>query len=219
MDLTSLLTARHSCRAFLPDPVPEETIRAVLSLAQRTPSWRNTQAWQVHLVSGGALDRFSRHLLDHVDTGEVRADLGLPAYTPVHDQRVVEAERGLHDLLGIAPDDEPAREQQARENFRFYGAPHTAVLTTDRDLGAYGVFDCGGYATTWLLAAQEHGLGAIVQGVIAMYSDAVRSWLDLSDDRLVVAAISFGYADSDHPANHHRTTRADLDTVVHRIDS
>ena len=79
-------------------------------------------------------------------------------------------------------------------NFSFFGAPHVAVISCDRDLGTYGAVDCGGYVGTRLLAAQSLGLGAIAQGAVAMHSDFVRSWLGLSDDRLIVCAVSLGYA-------------------------
>src|SRR3546814_17682402 len=60
--LERLLATRHSCRAFLPDRVPQPTIDAILALAQRTASWSHAQPWQVIVASGAATDRF-RHAL------------------------------------------------------------------------------------------------------------------------------------------------------------
>ena len=40
--LEELLNERYSVRAFRPDPVPQETIEHVLSVAQRTASWCNS---------------------------------------------------------------------------------------------------------------------------------------------------------------------------------
>ncbi len=79
--------------------------------------------------------------------------------------------------------------------------------------------DCGAYVGTLVLAAQSAGLGVIAQGAVAMRSDFVRRWLGLGDDRLVVCAVSSGSADDADPVNRFRTTRADLDAVVHRVDS
>ena len=42
----------------------------------------------------------------------------------------------------------------------------------------------------------------------------VRAQLDLPEDRDILCAISFGYADLDHSANKFRTHRAGLDEVV-----
>ena len=39
------ITSRRSIRAFLPEPVPRETIEAILQVAARAPSGTNTQPW------------------------------------------------------------------------------------------------------------------------------------------------------------------------------
>ena len=54
--LEDWLLARHSCRAFQPQPVPRVTIERILSLAQRTASWCNCQPWQVAITEGAELD-------------------------------------------------------------------------------------------------------------------------------------------------------------------
>lgn len=214
-----MLAARYSCRAFRDEPVADETVDRLLAMAQRTPSWCNTQPWQVYLLSGEATTRFAKELGEHVATHEQVADLGLPAYEGVYAERRRESGYGLYSALGIERSDREARALQMFKNFSFFGAPHCAVITTDRDLGVYGAVDCGGYVNTLMLGAQALGLGVIAQGAIAMYSDFVRTWLDLPEDRLVVCAVSFGYADESDPVNDFRTTRAALDSVVHRLDS
>lgn len=212
----SLLAERYSCRAFLPDPVPDEIIDRLFTAAQRTASWCNTQPWQVHLLGGEAISRFSEELTEHVLTHDQSADHGLPEYEDTYLERRRESGFGLYSALGIERSDREARGLQMLKNFSFFGAPHSAIITTDRALGTYGAIDCGGYVSTLLLTAQALGLGSIAQAAIAMYSDFVRDWLDLTDDRLVVCAVSVGYADPDHPANAFRTTRADIPSVVHR---
>jgi len=39
--------------------------------------------------------------------------------------------------------DREASKRQTLENFRMFGAPHVAIITTERKLGTYGVLDCG----------------------------------------------------------------------------
>ena len=58
--LEELLNERYSVRAFLPQPVPRETIDHVLTVAQRTASWCNSQPWQVLIASGEAKERFRK---------------------------------------------------------------------------------------------------------------------------------------------------------------
>ena len=57
---TTAITSRRSIRAFLPTPVPRETIEAILAVAARAPSGTNTQPWKVYVLTGDALKSLSR---------------------------------------------------------------------------------------------------------------------------------------------------------------
>ena len=61
---TDLLQARYSCRAFLSDPLPEETITQIVSAARHVPSWCNAQPWQVTVTRGAGTDAFRAALLE-----------------------------------------------------------------------------------------------------------------------------------------------------------
>ena len=218
MELEQVLAERYSCRAFLPDEVPAQTLERLFELAQRTPSWCNSQPWQVHLVSGPAIERFAKTMTDHVLANPQTSDLEMPTgYSGVYAERRRESGYGLYAALGIERDDKLGRGAQALLNYSFFGAPHVAVVTTDREQGVYGAIDCGGYVTTLVLAAQALGLGAVPQAAIAMFSDCVREFLDLPEDRLVVCAVSLGHADEAHPANAFRTSRAPVGDVVTHV--
>jgi len=209
--LRSLLDVRHSCRAFRPDPVPEPLVRSVLETAQRSPSWCNTQPWHTIVTGGEQTEAFRSHLAQRVLQGAGRYDIDPPSrYEGVYRERRRAAGFALYDSVGVAHDDVEGRLRQALENYRFFGAPHVAIITSAAELGPYGYVDCGGYVATFLLAAQSHGLATVAQASVAAYSDAVREFLDLPVDRHVVCAISFGYAESAHPANGFRTVRAEL---------
>src|SRR5690606_15844239 len=177
--LSDLLASRHSARAFTDAPVPREVIDQVLAKAQRSPSWCNTQPWQVHVLSGAARDRFSKALSDAVLTQPQSADLGLPTYAGISAERRRESGYALYEALGIERADRDARAMQSFKNFSFFGAPHVLVLTTEAELGTYGVLDCGGWITVLTLLLAEAGIGSIAQGAVAMYSDTVRDFLDL----------------------------------------
>ncbi|MDQ1240594.1 MAG: hypothetical protein QG577_2780, partial [Thermodesulfobacteriota bacterium] len=45
MKLEDAVKSRRSTRAFLPKPVPRETITKIVRLARWAPSWGNTQPW------------------------------------------------------------------------------------------------------------------------------------------------------------------------------
>ncbi|WP_205963433.1 nitroreductase [Roseicella aquatilis] len=214
--LEALLRRRFSCRAFRPEPVPRPVIERILDMAQRTASWTNSQPWQVELLGGAALERFRAALHAHAASGATPTpDIPFPReYRGVYRDRRRETGFGLYAALGIARDDQAARARQALENYRFFGAPHLALVTTDEALGTYGAIDCGGYVSTFMLTAEALGVASIAQAAIAGHAGFVRAQLGLPADRQLVCGIAFGFADPAHPANAFRTGRAGLDQAV-----
>src|SRR5260221_11996158 len=67
--LEELLGERYSVRAFLPQPVPSETIERVLVSAQRTASWCNRQPWPGLIASGGAKEPFRKAIYSEAAAG------------------------------------------------------------------------------------------------------------------------------------------------------
>lgn len=213
--LDEILDNRFSCRSFTSDPVPQETLEAIFASAQRTASWCNSQAWQVDLLTGASRDALSKRLVDHVATSGQVTDVPWPGpYEGAYRDRRYECAAALYESIGIARDDKMGRLGQMLENFRFFGAPHVAIITSPAALGTYGVMDCGGYVANLLNAATAHGVGSIAQAAIAGYADVVRDELGTPEDRWIVCAVSFGNVDPEHPVNGFRTTRADLADVV-----
>ncbi|MBI3701059.1 MAG: nitroreductase [Afipia sp.] len=211
-----LLAARYSCRAFKPDEVPRATIERVLSAAQKTASWCNSQPWQVAIFSGEAAKKFGEEVYKAASGGGPGgSDFPFPReYKGVYLERRRESGFQLYNALGIPRGDKAGYQKQMLENFRFFGAPHVAIVTTAEELGVYGAIDCGGYVGNFMLAAQAAGLATIPQAALAGYSDVVRKHLGVGDERKVVCGISFGYADTSHKANSYRTNRATVPEAV-----
>jgi nitroreductase len=218
--LDTLLAQRHSCRAFLPEPVDRGTIGSVFRTAQRAASWCNSQAWQVSVASGAATERLRTRLVDAVtNRTEGGSDFPFPAeYTGVYQERRRECGFQLYNAVGVERGDKAGYARQGLENFRLFGAPHVAVLTSDPGLGVYGAVDVGGYVNVLLLSMQAHGVAAIAQAALATQSALVKRELGIPAERLVVCAVSFGYEDTAHPANSYRTSRAPIEQVVQFVD-
>ncbi|WP_224760541.1 nitroreductase [Salinibacterium sp. ZJ450] len=215
--LEELLLNRHSCRAYLPTTVPGDLIERMLSIAQRAPSWCNTQPWQVHITRGDGTARFLEALRAHLEeTGSYsRPDYAMPAeYTGVYRDRRRASGWQLYDAVGVAKGDREASARQSAKNFELFGAPHIAIITTAKEQAVYGAVDSGIYIGALLLAAQSLGIAAIPQAAFARLAPFLREYFAIDDSRNVLLAVSFGYADTDHPANSYRTERADLSEVV-----
>jgi nitroreductase len=217
--LDELLRQRHSCRGFLPAPVPRDVQESFFRIAQRTASWCNSQAWQVSVASGAAVERFREALMAGAKAGDRESDFPFPPeYTGVYQERRRECGFQLYNAVGVERGDKEGAMRQTLENFRFFGAPHVAILTSDPGLGVYGAVDVGGYVQVLLLAMQALGVAAIPQAALAGQSERVKSMLGIAPERQMVCGISFGYEDRAHKANAYRTTRATVDEAVAWVD-
>ena len=212
--LSRVLDARYSCRGFRADPVPEQVIEQIIATAGRAPSWCNAQPWQVTVTRGDETDRFRAALLETVEQEKPAPDLPWPeSYPGATGDRRRTCGYQLYEAVGIARDDRAGRAQQSLENFRLFGAPHVAIISSESALGPYGALDCGGFVTAFTLAATALGVGTIAQASVAAYPEMIRRHFALPDTRLILCAISFGYAYPDHPANSFRTERAALSEI------
>jgi nitroreductase len=214
--LGRLTKQRWSCRGFLPDDVPRATIEQILEIARATPSWCNTQPWHVHITEGAETDRFRVALAAHVGAHiSEEPDFAFPeAYEGHYLDRRRASGWQLYESVGIAKGDRVASNQQMLKNFVLFGAPHVAVITTDRKLGVYGAVDCGLFVQTFLLAAHSLGIATIPQAAIASQAPFIRRHFALPDDRMVLLGVSFGFADESHPANGYRTPRQSVSELV-----
>src|SRR3569833_1203721 len=128
--LEELLNERYSVRAFLPRDVDRATIEHVLTTAQRTASWCNSQPWQVVIASGEAKERF-RQLIYKEASGGLGDDYDFTPpreYAGVYLERRRESGFQLYNTLGIARGDRSAYAKLALENYNFFGAPHVAII-------------------------------------------------------------------------------------------
>jgi nitroreductase len=205
--LERLLRERHSCRSYLAEPVPRAVVDRLLEIAARTPSWCNTQPWHLVITEGLGTEKF-REALSAEAAGAMAPDFPFPdRYEGDYQARRRECARQLYESVGIEHGDRTASAAQTAKNFTLFGAPHVAVVTTEKSLGVYGAVDCGLYVDSFLLAAQSLGLGAIPQGALAAHSSFIRGYFGLPDSRRVVCGISFGWPDRNDPVNGFRTPR------------
>jgi nitroreductase len=218
--LERLLDERRSCRAFSPDPVAHDAILRILTAAQKTASDCNIQPWRTRIISGKALDRLRHAMYERAASGAAPvSDIPpIASYSGVYRERRRDCGWQLYGSLGIERGDRIASGRQALENFRFFGAPHLALITAPASLGVRGILDCGGYLTTFVLASCALGVGTVPQASIAYRVDVIREQLAIPGDEHVVYGVSFGWPDESHPVNGYRTSRAPFEQVVDFID-
>lgn len=218
MPLAQAIIQRRSIRAFLPAPVADDTLRAILQLAARAPSGNNIQPWRVHVLRGSARQQLVDAVCAAFDAGDPQHQPEIPYYPPAfvepHLSRRRQVGGALYRLLGIGRGDRAAMRAQLRRNFDFFAAPVGLMVTIDRRLTQGSWLDCGMFIQTLLLTATAHGLGSCAQAAWIDYHAIISQQLRLDASEQFVCAIALGYPDPDAPANQLASPRAALDEFV-----
>jgi nitroreductase len=218
MDVREAVASRYSCRAFLPTPVPLETVRDILERASRAPSGGNVQPWLVHALAGERLAALKALLAPRF--GELPKGEGeeYPVYPPKLKEpyRSWRFEVGamLYASTGIPYEDRPARIRQYARNYLFYDAPVGLFFSLDRDLGPPQWSDLGGYIQTVMLIARGYGLHTCAQEAWTLWHKTVRAFLELPATHILFCGMALGYADADAPINRWRSPRQPLDSFA-----
>jgi nitroreductase len=161
------ITSRRSVRAFLPRPVPRQTIEDILAVAARAPSGVNTQPWKVTVLTGQAKTALTQKILAAHDAnaaaGSTGADVGEYDYYPTewappYIDRRRKIGWDLYGLLGIGKGDKPRMHAQHGRNYSFFDAPVGLIFTIDRVLRQGSWLDYGMFLQNVMTAARGRGL-------------------------------------------------------------
>ncbi|HEX4964115.1 MAG TPA: nitroreductase [Thermoanaerobaculia bacterium] len=220
-DFLTILTARHCKRAFLDRPVPRAVLEEVLRAAAHAPSTRNGQPWSVAVLTGEAREALARKLCDLFDRGvPMKMDYASrPAeLPPSHEERAQAAAAGVHTAKGIAQSDAAGRRRHLRDNLRFYGAPVAMIFHLPANAAPGTFLEMGFFVQNVMLGLVARALASCPQASVAGYSDALREFLGLGPDRLIVCGMSVGYADATAPVNAFVPERAPLAEYTQWLD-
>lgn len=219
MSLSDILSSRYSTRAFKSDPVPQDILDEVFTLAQKSASNCNVQPWQTIVVSGEKKDALSNAFLAEVMSGKQPYPEfdWKTRYEGKHRDRQFGSAFALYDSMGISREDKSARMMAMGRNWQFFGAPHAVLFTMNKYLGIMGAVDLGIYAQTLSLLLSEKGISSCMQGALGQFPAPAKDMLNIPEERGILFGMSFGYADLDHPANKCRTDRAELNDAVEFI--
>ncbi|MFG1189758.1 nitroreductase [Xanthobacter flavus] len=216
------IRSRRSIRAFLPTPVGDETVGAILELAARAPSGTNIQPWQVLVLRGEPLAAL---------TGELHAlslagDPGTEefAYYPRQWREPYLSRRrkvgwDLYGTLGIAKGDTERMRHQLARNFLFFDAPVGLIFTMDRDMERGSWLDYGMFLQNIMIAARAFGLHTCPQAAFNAYGAVIARRLAIPDTQMIVCSMALGFADPEAPENTFTTVREPLERFVRFVDA
>jgi len=215
-----VITSRYSCRAFLPDLVPQEVVAEILSIASHAPSGTNIQPWKVWVLTGDTKKRVSERLLATFDDPEEVSTHSEPYpyypkkwVSPYIDRRR-KVGLDLYGLLGIQKGDARRMHEQFARNYKFFDAPVGFIFTVDTVMEQGSWLDYGMFLQNIMLAAKARGLDTCPQAAFIQFHRIIREELGIPESETIICGMSLGYADPDAPENALRTERAPLEEWV-----
>jgi nitroreductase len=213
--LAALLAGRRSIRAFGPDPLPQALLVELFAAAQHAPSWCNIQPWRVVVTAPPLTAALGDDVLAAYEAGERGPEIPFPPEYPAPYLAHRRACAGsLYQAMGIVRGDDAGRDDAWRRNYRFFGAPHVAVVSVDRRLGAYALIDVGIWLGYLLAQAEALGIATCPMASLAAYPGPLRRRLPLGEHESIALGIALGYADGAAPANRCQTPRDPIDANV-----
>lgn len=234
MEFVDVLEQRRSIRAFAPTPVDEGTLRQLLERALASPSWSNTQPYQVAVATGETLVSLREALSQRFEKasrlqrapwwqklagaarggvlpdGDFKPVLKYPADLQ---PRRVETGLGLYRMLGIERHDHAARDAQMARNFRFFDAPVALFVFVHEGLGVYSALDAGIFIQSLMLAAKDLGLGSCAQGALALWRSPLDRHFRIPAQYKLICGVSLGYP-ADDPVNGYCPARRSLQELL-----
>ncbi len=218
MSVSDAITTRRAVRDFTDQPVSEDLIREIISLASNAPSNSNIQPWNVYVVTGDALKEALQSINDGMYADGKMETPEFPTYPekmrePYRTRRYDCGER-MYNALEIEREDKAARIKQVMRNFQFFGAPVGIILTMDHSMDMGQALDVGAFMQNIMLLAKERGLDTCPQVSWTLWPIRVKSALDIPENEKIMVGISIGYGAQDNPVNHLEHPRVPLEDFV-----
>lgn len=221
MTVEEAIVGRQSIRAFLPKPVPRESIERILLTAGRAPSGSNMQPWKVIVLTGKSKTALSAHLAglhESSNDGSWEYDYYSDVWREPYLERRRKCGWGLYGTLGIKKGDRAATRAQQGRNFLFFDAPVGMIFTIDRDLARGAWIDFGMFLQSLMVAARSHGLETCPQAAFCVYHKEIMQHLSIPEGEMVVCGMALGYADPTAPINGYRTERIAVHEFARFLD-
>jgi nitroreductase len=222
LELRKAILGRRSIRKFLKKEIPEELVKEILSDAQWAPSWGNTQAWEIMVVTGSPLEEFKQKNKAALFSGvKPNPEIKMPEVFPAQlKKRYVHVGKSVLQSLSIDRKDLDGRLNYYGDMFYLFDAPTMVLFLLRKDvLLEYAMLDVGLCLQTLLLSAHDKGLGGIALAASVNYPDILRALFPIGADKTIVMGAVLGWPDHEAPVNRFERQRAGLNDTVTWIET
>lgn len=222
MEAMEAIRGRRSIRKYKPDQVPREVLTEILEAGRWSPSWGNTQPWEIYVIAGKALEDFRAESVKAVREGAaVGPDVPMPYAWPEQlKKRYGEMGEVVLTSLNIRRDDTEARNRQNEFMTALFGAPCLLVMCVPAEHTAvgYAMLDIGLITQTICLAAHDKGLGSCIMAMAVVRPELLRKVAAIPESSRIIAGIAMGYPEAEFPLNRFERKRAQLGDFVKWVE-
>jgi nitroreductase len=158
MELAVAIKGRRSIRKFKAQDVPKNVITEILEVARWSPSWGNTQPWDLYVLTGKTLAKFKEMNLKQTLAGAaIVSDVPmLEKWPDAMKARYGELGKIVLSAQGIKREDKEARDKYYQNMVSMFDTPCLILACISRDnLVEYQMLDIGLIAQTICLAAHD----------------------------------------------------------------
>ena len=212
MNFLEVMKKRHSSRDFKKDEISKEILHKIVEIASMSPSWENSQPWNVYIATDETLEKIRKTWLAENDKKiKGSADMN-PGHRTNFSKRGQKNMAEFMDAIGKFDNDKNL------ENFNhvqhvLFNSPAVIYLTLPKNHTKWSIYDLGGFGMSLMLAATDLGVDSIPAYELVKYPHILRDNLPIPDDEDIIMGIALGY-ESDEHINEYKSSRLNLDDIL-----
>ncbi|MBB1079760.1 nitroreductase [Limosilactobacillus sp. STM2_1] len=215
MELQEAINHRHSVRKFQDKPVKREVITKIVQLAQRAPSWVNSQPWQVYCAMDNSLQKIkdAYHKQDTVGN-HGQPDLPVMNREKWAAQTQANMKEWRHEIVHHFANFDEAHEEMTNASASLYHSPVILYITIPKASPDWSIFDAGLFAENLMLAATDCGLSTIPTYNSVRFPTILHQILKVPENERFIVGISLGYP-TETTINTYRSKRRPVNEILH----
>ena len=173
LSFSEIMKQRYSVRYFLPKPIPEATLKAIMETSILTPSWGNSQPWNIYVASGNTLEKIRKDWITKNKEG-IKGNSEIEAgHRTDFSER---CQKNMNDIMMQFGDilKDPTMKVFMEANFILFNAPTLVYITVPKKWTLYNIFDTGAVEMSVIAAAKELGIDSVPAYEAIKYPDIIK---------------------------------------------
>ena len=213
MEVKQAIQKRHSVRHFTDQKIDSKQLKEIIGIAQKAPSWVNSQPQKVYVAQGETLKAIRKQQQELTITG-AKTNSDIPPmsrklWSEQAQKNMAEWSHGIPAVLG-----DNWQETLGKEASQLYNAQAVVYLTLPKGYTPWSLFDLGAFSQNILLATTEQGIDSIVAYNFVKYPRILREELKIPDDEEIIVGIGLGFEEEQAQVNRITSKRMDTESIL-----